>query len=417
MAGPEHPEDVSELLEEESAEEEQFRLAHQNSTHLQPGAAIGMVHSPTTDTLDSVYLDAPISEAEFTESGEISLDEKEEIKIDEKEEIVLDTRDELNVTAHQEKTRTDIKVADEEAFVDEEDNLGGIQISVDRIDLDDVEVGPSTEIKEESQPSLTKYFGSVTTDDPLSEDFFSSLPPVEPVTTEEAPGNKVNLSDQDNIDDLLDMIIDDSESQDGENKDETKVSRLSAHEPQPDAESVLFEMSEDLEEKAPPVDIEDEKEEFESFTADLADTETMDALGMSPATTSFMTERNIQDYFRQGSQQDSVRSLGLERQVSNSSGTSGKSAPSQDPTCFSPGLEENQSIPNIPESIKHSQAPTPSHTGRLSSTSEEKLEPVSEIQHAAVNPSTATLPQFESPVHQPPALTGNKDTQILESGN
>ena len=403
-------EDVSQLLEEETAEEEQFRLAHQNSTHLKPGAAIGLVHSPTTDTLDSVYLDAPLSEAEFTESGEISLDEKGDINLDEKEGT--------NVIVEQEETDADFNASEMlEKSVKTEEDLDGISIDIDKIDLDDVEVGPGIEIKGDSQPSLTKYFGSATNDDPLEDDFFSSLPPVDTGTLEDTGSNTVdrdetkNDADQDNIDSLLDMIIDDSQMRDKsdvDNKDDTTVSRLSTHEPQPDAESVLFEMSEDIEEKAPPVEIEDEKEDFESFTADLADTETMDALGMSPAATSFMTERNIQDYFRQSSQAESVRSLGLERQVSSSSG-----APSQDQSHFSSSLDDNHSIPSVPATEKHSQPPTPSH--RLSSTSEEKLGAVTETQQNPVIPSSATLSPVESPVHQP-ALAAGKDTQTLESG-
>lgn len=422
MTDQEQPEDVNQLLEEESAEEEQFRLAHQNSSHLKPGVSVGLVHSPTTDTLDSVYLDEKATEVEFTDSGEISLDEKGEVEFDEKEEINIDQKQE-DTLANIDHTAEVLELpmsadADlkEDKTMSSDIDLDGISLDIDRVDLDDLEIGAGTEIKTDSQPSLTKYFGTATADDPLADDFFSSLPPVDNEKSKTIDSNTAEVSevekdvDQDNIDDLLDLIIDDSQlrSSDVEvkNKDDNTTKRLSQHEPQPDAESVLFEMTEDVEETAPPVEIEDEKEDFESFTADLADTETMDALGMSPAATSFMTERNIQDYFRQTSQADSLRSLGLDRQLSNSSGTSSTKTglSSQDHSSLPSGIEENQNMTNIPASDMVQQ--TIPSTG-----SEEKPSSVQEVHKASILP---TLSPVESPAHQP-VLRTRKDSQNYET--
>ena len=430
MADGRESEDVSQLLEEESAEEEHFRLAHQSSAYLQPGASIGLVHSPTTDTLDSVYLDAQISDSELTESSEIKLDEKEEKIIEEKaaESVMEDIEkvDDNIQSPDMEEKPMNAEVNFETLKPETVDiDLDGISLNLDKDETDDFEIRSSHEIKADSQPSLTKYFGSANNSDAAADDFFSSFPPVGSekgeLTTE------LTENDIGDMDDLLDLIIDDTEpkdtSKDVDNKDETKVSRLSQHEPQPDAESVLFEMTEDMEETSLPVEIEDDKEDFESFTAETMDTETMDALGMSPAATSFMTERTIHDYFRQGSQVDSVRSLGLDRQLSSSSGTSTKTGLSQEQTVFPTSLEESQNIPNMmaPElATNQSQPPTPAH--KVASDTEIRQEAVSEVSgvlQATTVPSgvlqTTTVPSFESPAHVP-VLRQRKDSQKSETG-
>ena len=420
MSDGKESEDVNQLLEEESAEEEHFRLAHQNSSHLQPGASIGLVHSPTTDTLDSVYLDAPISDSELTESSEIKLDEKEEKIIEEK---VEDSTDNMNkVDTNIQSLGVDenpIKVEASSTTLQPETvdiNLDGISINLDKDELDDLEIKSSHEIKGDSQPSLTKYFGSANINDEDADDFFSSLPPVDSEKGELA--TELTENDVGDMDDLLDLIIDDAEpkddtSKEADNEEEAKVSRLSQLEPQPSAESVPFEMTEDVEEKSLPVEIEDDKEDFESFTAETMDTETMDALGMSPAATSFMTERNIQDYFRQGSQADSVRSLGLDRQLSSSSGTSTKTGLSQEPNVFPTSLEDPGNTPNVPGPelpANESQPPTPAH--KVSSESEVKQEVLSDASGAV---QAATVPTFASPAHVP-VLRQRKDSQKSESG-
>ena len=417
MADGRESEDVNQLLEEESAEEEHFRLAHQNSTHLQPG----LVHSPTTDTLDSVYLDAPVSDSELTESGEIRLDEKAEDSIEEKREETISEELEMIADDIQSSDNTEQEINVEASFeplkpetVDID--LDGISLNLDKDELDELEIKSSHEVKADSQPSLTKYFGSAVDDDAAEDDFFSSLPPVDSEKAEIA--KEVTETDDGDIDNLLDLIIDDTELRDTnkeiENKEESTVSRLSQHEPQLDAESVLFEMTEDVEEKALPVDIEDDKEDFESFTAETMDTETMDALGMSPAATSFMTERNIQDYFRQGSQADSLRSLGLERQLSSSSGTSTKTGLSQEPTVFPSSVEENQNIPNVSGSetpTNQSQPPTPAH--KVSADLENKQETASD--GSRVLQAATTLSSFESPAHAA-VLRQRKDSQKSDTG-
>lgn len=424
MADGGQSEVVSQLLEEESVEEEHFRLSHQNSTHLKPGVSVGLVHSPTTDTLDSVYLDAPISDSELTESSEVRLDEKAETSIEEKdEETPPGPEDKISDTV---KYQGDSEKADgtEVNFEDKthevcDINLDGISLNLDREELDDSEIKPGTEIKEDSQPSLTKYFGSATTDAMSDDDFFSMLPPMDSEQAETAREATQTHANRDDIDELLDLIIDDTQVRDkteAETKEETSVSRLSQHEPQPDAESVLFEMIEDVEDKAPPVEIEEEKEQFESFTADLADEETMDALGMSPAPTSYMTERNIKDYFHQNSQAESLRSLGLERQMSSSSGTSVKTGLSQEPTYFPSSLEEHHSIPHDTVSetpSQKSQPPTPAHKAQTGD--EDKSLTSVDGQKASVLQASAAASSVDTPSHLP-SLRQRKDSQNLESG-
>jgi len=385
-------ENVTELLNEEAQEEELFR--EKNSPHkdtLNPG----MRNSATTDTLDSVYLDPPNTEPEGVEKSEVLSDSEN-----------ISSLSDNSYKRMAGDSGKDVKSQPEVVFSFE---------------------GQTDANK--SPPSLSKYFGKSES----TEDFFSSIPPVEenlPPATDievELLDNKVEgdsnaMSGSDpfglytNKDDVYpsDVQLEDAV---GEMTDLTLNSTQdilqfddepdSEDNQQPSAETKQFEVpgsvdfdlaleANDIVET--PVDVE-EKEGFESFTAELADTEAMDALGMSPAAPSFMKDSTISDYFRQSSNLSDEPFGGISRQMSQASQASGRSSLSQD-RVLSHVDETGEPRDDSPEHVQNSDSSIPApdlSQGGLSGSESVESTP----SHKPVFPPSTTLSPGESPAHQP----------------
>ena len=358
--------DTIQLQDEEAEEENSYLERVVESSPLK----LGLVHSSTTDTLDSVYLDPPGSDQE-TETSPTPQTEADDIA------------DTVEKESKNETSDIDVEI---EAEIGKDDNIS-------------FKVGKASDnVPPTSPPSLSKYFGTnQSEDDPFAGDFFDNIPGIDEnkqasveVTEEAQDKDVVNI--ETNLPDDAELPVNETKNtadMTGYNKDTVNSNNNHRSLEISNVESIDFELEVNQEEQVEtPVDIEG-KDQFESFTADLADLETMDALGMSPAAPSYMTERNIQDYFRQASQADSFT-----RQISQNSAISASSQ------------EHNSVQPDIGTEIEEQlQDLTVESIGDVENVNKEdtKVEklPESQIEHQPIFPPFTTLSPVDSPVHQP----------------
>lgn len=374
MAENAAPEIVTDILEDEANEEKEFHdLISQKSKgmNLKPG----MVHSATTDTLDSVYLEPPNPDMPDTDS-----------------ELHLDLAFKEDVTEIDETHPDKDKVQSLEGGAT--GDAAEVSFSIE---------GGTTEIKGSgSTPSLSKYFGKEDYDN----DPFASLTGEEQFPTGVMPKVGTESSLEGKIEeaakDMVDLTLDDSKDF-LENEEEGLEINLNNNQKHPDdlnIGSVDFDLALDKNDTVEtPMTIE-EKDTFESFTADIADTEALDALGMSPAAASFMTEKNITDYFRQTSNQSDNPFNSFSRQISQ---TSARSSSSQDRNSATiaeikecgldgiPAPEERAGAPHIPDIVPQSTSRTETELDSAESTP----------RHQPMLPPATTLSPVDSPVHQP----------------
>ncbi|WAR23655.1 TPC12-like protein [Mya arenaria] len=406
MAHLSENENVTDLIEEELEEEKLFlEMSNKQNELLTPG----MRHSATTDTLDSVYLDPP--------TAELDIDSEPKIDI----EIVSETGDK-NITSFQ-GTSMDSEVKPMQTMSDVDDNSKANIVF-------DVE----SEIKEEtSPPSLSKYFGKVES----TEDFFASLPHAEedlPPSTDidigsvsdSKPGGEENVmsgsdpfglysapdkseekveQQADRADEMADLTLNSSadvlqfddmtleDTIDTKNETCDEKSDKKKHEFVGTVDFDLALDGNDIVET--PVDVE-EKDGFESFTAELSNNEALDALGISPAAPSFMNDNSIKEYFRQASSQSDDPFGGVSRQISH---TSGRSSTSQERVLGS--LDEVTENGNeVPEHVQNSDTsiPAPDLSATIG-TGSDSVETTP--RHQPLFPPSTTLSPGESPSHQP----------------
>lgn len=404
-------ENVTKLLEEETEEANYFREEQITRQHsLSPGS--GMRHSETTDTLDSVYLDPPALETNPDMEHENLQPETRPEQVMHSEELVTRVGDNVN-------SNTKIFIGEDEicALVEEgaKGDVGQEQPVFEAQNNDDllfsVEGIEITGAVGESPPSLSKYFGKDTSsDDPFATNIFEnivervdSFPEKQSfdvdVKTDMKPSGESLLLDIAN--EMTDLTLDDSkdlledEGIDVRDKYENHLN----HARKSEELNVDFELALDKNEPVEtPVDIE-EKDDFESFTAYAADTEALDALGMSPAAPSYMTEKNISSYFRQTSQTESVKSLGTGRQVSRTSARSSSIEPGSVPESF----EEESDNYTIPAHVDKSESslPAPEITKAQAMESKQSGSVESTPSHQPMFPPSTTLSPVDSPLHQP----------------
>ncbi|KAL4235736.1 Trafficking protein particle complex subunit 12 [Mactra antiquata] len=389
---------VTDLIDEETEEEKQFleHHSHQSPIHTL-GVGTGMIHSATTDTLDSVYLEPPTLEQDVHDL-QTSLEGASITTVDIK-------------PVNQGGINLDIAVGGEPKEGLKVETKADEELFFSMTEIED------TKASNESPPSLSKYFGKDTnTDDPFSSNFFESFDKLEqPVESDKVEDEKMT-SDLDvktnedaskNIsDNIANFTFDDKSKLQEKVNDVNKEQDIKRRPTEGlNIESVDFELMLDANATVEtPVDIE-EKDDFESFTADIADTEALDALGMSPAAPSFMNDKNINDYFRQTSQTDSIQSLGLGRQISQNSGRSSINADMG----IVDNIEEvsdNNGAPLTlsPAHVDMSEAnlPAPDLSGHdktreTKDSDSTKTTPT----HQPMFPPSTTLSPVDSPAHQP----------------
>ena len=356
---------VKDILDEEDSEEKHFHeLKHHHTTELDVVGG-GMVHSATTDTLDSVYLEPPNPEPDGDSDLNLDLAFKEESD---------DASDRDNVAE-----------GDQEAK-----------------DVSFVIEGGTHEIKETaSVPSLSRYFGKEATEnDPFATIHgpVDSLPEMPKVGTDSSLEGKL----EDAVKDMFDLTLDDSKDF---LEDVEDMNANNNQKPPDDLNigSVDFDLALDKDDTVEtPVTIE-EKDAFDSFTAEVIDTDALDALGMSPATNSFMTEKTITDYFRQTSNQSDNPFNNFSRQLSQSSA---KSSGSQDRASanLSDVREGDTEGAKITSSAHSETIETSIPATEISQTSPRlDMEPGSAgstPRHQPVFPPSATLSPVDSPVHK-----------------
>lgn len=366
-----------------------------------------MMHSATTDTLDSVYLDPPVTEQDLEPLLPTMDPEKNKTNT---EHVGLNfvSHGGANMEAVVEERPNDRSASERnaEAASDEQDELFFSMTEVE-----------DTKASNDSPPTLSKYFGTDSAmDDPFASNIFDDMNKVEQVT---GPSEQVKVESKQDLNfgtdedlskamsgDLANLTLTDTmhESIDGNVAKQSDVKLRPSEDL--NIESVDFELMLDANDTVEtPVDIEG-KDDFESFTADIADTEAMDALGMSPAAPSFMNEKNINEYFRQTSQTDSIRSLGLGQQISQSSGRSSLSADmgalgenSAD------GSDSNGVFPiSSPAHVDKTETnlPTPDLTNPDKVPEAKNAESAEATPtHQPMFPPSTTLSPVDSPVHQP----------------
>lgn len=408
MAEQVDPKQVAELLDEETEEEKQFQeqLSQQQLDSLSPVAWIGMRHSATTDTLDSVYLDPlPAEQDSDTELAKV-VQHVEEIQGTEEVGLVLNTvvKDVKEVAALE--VKEDPKLSEEIA-----EDVTHEKPSVD--DLQNIKTVPIENTEEanalqESPPSLSKYFGKETSlDDPFATNVFDTFGG--PETKNELQDGTDELIEKGIENEMSNLALDDSNDMLADSKEEMlKEENTNNNHRRSEELKVDFDLALDNTEPVEtPVDIEG-KDDFESFTAYAADTEALDALGMSPAAPSYMTEKNITDYFRQTSQADSIHSLGIGRQLSVSSGKSSSLGPGTIAETLEEGsdngsLQPSSIPPHVDQSESSLPAPDMSPFAVLKNEAESKIQGSVESTptHQPVFPPSTTLSPVDSPVHQP----------------
>lgn len=385
-------------------------------------AGNGMRHSSTTDTLDSVNLDLPTQEQDL-EAEQLTSEQNAGLMPPTTEQR-LDTQ-----TTEQQCIMAIDPIQDSETAVDNT----GEKISVtdsphtEAVTCQNEDLFFSIDGKEEavaspiSPLSLSKYFGKeASPDDPFETSIFDTIGETE--TSNMVSADTVQVVDvakgidddyvkqEEIVNEMTDLTLDDSKDFFDEVSEESSKD-INVNNNRDIRKSEDFNVDFDLgldstDQIEKPVDIE-EKDDFESFTAYAADSEALDALGMSPAAPSFMTETNITDYFRQTSQAESVHSLGIGRQLSHSSGRS-----NQDTCAAAETLEDvrdNGSFQpvSIPPRVDKSESslPTPDmsqHTSLIKEAESRGAESVENTPtHHLMFPPSTTLSPVDSPVHQP----------------
>ncbi|KAL3869484.1 hypothetical protein ACJMK2_042161 [Sinanodonta woodiana] len=351
-------ETISGLLDDESIHEDGHFFASSQTS-------LGLRHSATTDTLDSVLLEPTVDDLDVERALEQNVHAGLEMLCVAESAIQEDSKVSLVVANDHE--REDEK-PEESVFLgshgasDSRDGVKGLQ-----------------------PPNLSSYFSSQSaSSDPFGQSFFDaisnhpvdsdlkrekSIPSgffdsVSDLERQNAENNfvsdqntesKVTFTSSDSLLDLsaqteedrLMKELEDATRNEPEAENEklkvehyNKNSSRSHHIEHAEPEEVAFDLitnTNNQEPVATPVEI-DEKENFESFTAEDADEETRDALGMSSAQSSH-GDRNMQEFFRQMST-NSEPSL-YNRQISSSSKRSSGSfetsngVPSSPPCHFS----------------------------------------------------------------------------------
>lgn len=386
MAEQTEPEIVKDILEEEDKEEKHFHeMMTQHSNNLTVGK--GMVHSATTDTLDSVYLEPPNPEPDGDSDLNLDLAFQEASETTDKQDEAVETKPGEEFEGKKEATEVEFSIE-----------------------------GGTTEVTTSgSVPSLSKYFGKEGDNetDPFATDLFANIQESDQSIPADMPkvGTDSSLEGriEDAVNDMIDLTLDDSKDILDNSDDNDTDMNLNNNQKAPDdlnVESVNFDLALDKNETIEtPVDIE-EKDAFESFTADIADTEALDALGMSPAAPSFMSEKNIKDYFRQTSNQSDSPFNNISRQISH---TSAKSTSSQDRNSANLVEVKESEIGNMatvtnPAPLETTDTSIPAPDIPLQAAQSE-VSPVSAEttprHQPSVPPPPGTLSPGESPMHQP----------------
>ncbi|KAH3775656.1 trafficking protein particle complex subunit 12-like [Dreissena polymorpha] len=388
---------VADFLADETEEEKIFRelTSHHN---LSPGT--GMRHSETTDTLDSVYLEPTVTEL-TVDVGSKANEEQSNISTNFENTTVRE-----GAVNHSSEHKSAHPVGEIKQLP---------EVTVENIVFS---VGDQ-QAEANSPPSLSKYFGKDSnTDDPFDSNFFSSLPHIEEnlpaatsieniiheIETEEfgTASNKIN----ENTDAMADLTLKDNDellrlveeaTKNVTPTEENLADYYSTEQEKNDferTESVDFDLALDNTEPVEtPVDIE-EKDRFESFTAEMAENEALDALGISPAAPSSMNEKNMTEYFRQTSNQSEGLFNHLARQ---SSQLSGFSSSSQEKIVSTTNLEEEtDSEIGVPASVENSDTRIPAPELPESEPAKVESTPI----HQPVFPPSTTLSPVESSAHQ-----------------
>ncbi|KAK3601536.1 hypothetical protein CHS0354_027678 [Potamilus streckersoni] len=348
---------ISSLLDDESIQEDgQFYASSQTIT-------LGLKHSATTDTLDSVLLEPSVDDLDVERALEQNVHTGLEMVCVAESVISEDSKNSLvHVLAneHEREEKPEESGIESHGASDYRDGVKGSQ-----------------------PPNLSSYFSSQSaSSDPFGQSFFDAISnhPVDLslirektipsglfdsvsdlerqneeniVVSDQNIKGKVTFTgslpdfsaqtDEDRlIKELEDATRTEPETEIAKSKVEqyNKNSSRSHHIEHVEPEEVAFDLITDTNNQEPvatPVEI-DEKENFESFTAEDADEETRDALGMSSAQSS-LGDRNLQEFFRQMS--TNSEQSHYNRQISSSSKRSSGSfeisngAPSSPPCHFS----------------------------------------------------------------------------------
>lgn len=365
-----------------------------------------MQHSATTDTLDSVYLDPPLAEQDVNlhlSTDELNIDKMAEIE---------ETGKEFGATLAEQtvigKTVNGDSVDDKasENIIDE--TLGASH----EVEGATAEVQDSGYNKIDSPPSLSKYFGKETgADDPFATDVFDTLCGTQTELMNasdslQSPG-EIQKDVADIGDEIRSLSVDDYKDNLNKTAEEALEENANNNHRKSEELNVDFDLAIGNDEPVEtPVDIE-EKDNFESFTAYTAESEALDALGMSPANPSFMTEKNISDYFRQTSNTDSTHSLGIGRQMSVSSGQSSNLGPGPVTENLEEGSDNGITTSSIPQHVQltESSLPAPDMTHGTMMNNEMEAKGSGSVEstpvHHPVFPPSTTLSPVDSPVHQP----------------
>lgn len=403
---------VNELLEDEALAEQEFHI----STHHVPGE-ITLRHSATTDTLDSVMLEPSVIDEDNNTDDDISnenvLDEHDEDKLKivdgapetlQEETTPTNTQEKPQATfdfAEEDKTETDTNITEDEIQLQQEQQQQQQQQIVD---------------EENKKLDISSYFSDDKVEnqleDPFGQTFFDTL-----------ADSAENTGSPENTEQTLESEI---KSEEIEPSHKPEYESQLSHEP----ESVAFEVvpeGSDLNVMETSLQIIDDKEDFESFTAETASEDIIQEfnnLGISPSnkvlsekfTFPNVTDGSLSDtssvtaYDRQFSsssqipydrQLSSSTQQAYDRQLSSTSQSSGGNlAPiSHTPPVTSPVHQSFQGTPFSP--TQFSPYATPTH------------HPVAQEKPDNISPSTSPSYQTKEHTDIAPQATVTEDTHIM----
>lgn len=340
-----------------------------------------MRHSATTDTLDSVYLDPSV---EHELEGEKTIEEQNE---DQSPEFTAPQKEKGPV-------RATVTVSKNEVCALGLDNSSSKdQTSGDTNDdmLFTLEGKEITGGPEESPPSLSKYFGKETGSDDPFESIIGTGETYDDNRQGDMQGSNENLL-KDIANEMTDLTLDDAKDLVDENVivKEHEDNHLGSSKRSEEL-NVDFELTLDNNEPVEtPEDIE-EKDDFESFTAYAADTEALDALGMSPAAPSYLTEKNMAEFFHRQASQTSGKSSSIEHNTIPESLEEEIENDALPPVSTPPHVEKAESSLPAPDMSRQAPAIEAKSSAPVEATPT----------HQPVFPPSTTLSPVDSPIHQP----------------
>lgn len=290
---------VNELLEDEALAEQEFHI----STHHVPGE-ITLRHSATTDTLDSVMLEPSVIDEDNNTDDDIS----NENVLDEHDEDKLKIVDGAPETLQEETTPTNAHEKPQATFDFAEEDKTETDTNITEDEIQQPQEQQQQQILDEENKKLdiSSYFSDdkVEMEDPFGQTFFDTLA--------DSAENSVGNTEQ-----TLESEI---KSEEIEPSHKPEYESQLSHEP----ESVAFEVvpeESDLNVMETSLQIIDDKEDFESFTAETASEDIIQEfnnLGISPSN-KVLSEKFTFPHVTDGSLSDTSSVTAYDRQFSSSS--------------------------------------------------------------------------------------------------